>query len=78
MMKRCKTENDTKLQAEVDVQSGHAAIQRDFSKLKKWANEDLLEFRKGKCQILGAERNISMHQYRLGNAGKAACREKTG
>lgn len=78
MMNRCKSANGTKLQGAVDVQRGHAAIQRDFNKLKKWANKDLLELRKGKCQILGTERNNSMCQYRLGNTGKAAWREKTG
>lgn len=65
-MKRCKSANGIKLQGVVDMQSGRASIQRDFSKMKKWPSGDLLEFRKGKCQILGTERNNSMCQVRLG------------
>lgn len=63
-MNRCKSVNGTKLQGVVDVQS--ASIQKDFNRMKKWPSGDLLEFRKGKCQILGTERHNSMCQDRLG------------
>lgn len=52
------------------MQTGCAAIQRDFNKLKKWARGGVLEFRKGKCQILGTENNSSTSNTDWGMMGK--------
>jgi len=40
--------DDTKLRRVVDRPGGCAPIQRDFSRLKTWANENLMKFIQGK------------------------------
>lgn len=52
------------------MQTGRAAIQRDFNRLKKWARGGVPEFRKGKCQILGTENNNSTSNTDWGMMGK--------
>lgn len=63
----CKLAKDTKLEVQIDMQDICDAIQRDFDKLEKWDNRNLMELSKGKCKILHLERNNSINQYRLGN-----------
>ncbi|PKU31221.1 rna-directed dna polymerase from mobile element jockey-like [Limosa lapponica baueri] len=57
--------DETKLGGEADTPEGCAAIQRDFNRLEKWADENLLKFNK-KCKVLHLVRNNPMHQYMLG------------
>ncbi|GAB0203569.1 methylenetetrahydrofolate reductase [Grus japonensis] len=45
---------------------GHAAIQRNFNRLEKWANRNLMQFNKGKSKVLHLGRNNPRHQYMLG------------
>ncbi|GAB0186588.1 mitochondrial enolase superfamily member 1 [Grus japonensis] len=60
-----KFADDTKLGGMADTPEGHAAIQRDLNKLKKWADRNLMKF-KEKSKVLYLERNDLMHQYTLG------------
>jgi len=45
---------------------GCAALQKDLSKLEKWADRNLMQFSKGKCQILQAGRDKPRHQHMQG------------
>ena len=47
----------TKVGGMADIPEGHAAIQRDLNRLKKWANRNLKKFNKGKCKLLNRGRN---------------------
>lgn len=73
----CKSANDTKLEEEVDMKDSCAAIQRDFDVLEKWANRNLMEFSKGKCQILHLEKNNPISTDRGINDWKTTWQEKT-
>jgi len=44
---------------------GHAAIQRDLNRLEKWAERNLMNFNKGKFEVLHLGRTNPMHQYLL-------------
>ncbi|KAK4829110.1 hypothetical protein QYF61_002148 [Mycteria americana] len=46
----------TKLGGMADMPVGCAAIQRDFNRLEKWADKNLLKFNK-KCKVLHLGRN---------------------
>ncbi|KAK4806774.1 hypothetical protein QYF61_005570 [Mycteria americana] len=61
-----KFADDTKVGGMADMPEGHAAIQRDFDKLEKWADRNLMQFNKGKCKVLPLGRNNPMHRYMLG------------
>lgn len=45
----------TKLGEVVDVADGHAAFQKDFNRLEKWAEKKLMKFKKGEVQSSAAE-----------------------
>jgi len=59
-----KTAGGTKLEVEISMLKGMAAIQRDLDKLKKWADRNLLKFNESKCKILHQDWNNPMQQYR--------------
>jgi len=46
----------------------HAAIQRDQDRLEKWADRNLMKFKKEKCRHLHLARKNSRHQNVLGAA----------
>jgi len=58
--------DDTKLGAVVDTLGGCAAVQRDMDRLERWAERNLMNFKKGNGRALHLGRNNPMHQYRLG------------
>jgi len=57
--------DDTPPGAAAQMPEGHAATQRDFSRLGKRADRNLLKFDKGKDKVLHVGKNNSMHQYML-------------
>ncbi|GAB0182191.1 mitochondrial enolase superfamily member 1 [Grus japonensis] len=58
--------DDTKLGGVADRPEGHSVIQRDLSRLEKWADRNLTKFNKGKCKVLHLGRNNPRHKYMLG------------
>lgn len=52
-----KFASDTKLGEAFDAADGHAALQRDLSRLEKWADRKLMKFKKGKCKVLHLSRS---------------------
>ncbi|KAK4830155.1 hypothetical protein QYF61_008666 [Mycteria americana] len=44
---------------------GWSTIKRDLDRLEKWADRNLVEFSKGRCQVLPLGRNNPKHQYML-------------
>jgi len=68
-----KLAGDTKLGGVADTPEGQAAVQRDLTRLEKWANGDLMKLNKEKCKVLPLRRNNPGQQYLLGPPGwKAA------
>ncbi|TRZ08579.1 hypothetical protein HGM15179_018527 [Zosterops borbonicus] len=66
---RCLLSNftgDTKLGGVADTPEYCAVLQKDLSRLERWA-ENHLKFNKGKCRDLHLGKNNSMYQYRLRN-----------
>lgn len=61
-----KFADDTKLEGVVDTPEGHASIQSDLDRLKKWVGGNLMKFNKGKCKVLHLWKNNPMHEYMLG------------
>ena len=49
-----------------DTLENCAAIQQDQDRLLKRTERNLMRFSKGNCRVLNLERNICMHQYKLG------------
>jgi len=43
---------DAKLRGVANAPEGSAALQRDHNSLEKWANRNLINFRKEKCQVM--------------------------
>ena len=69
-----KFEDDTKLRGvwgatPLSTLEGRAAIQRNFSKLEKWANRNFMKFSKGKSEVLHLGKKNCQQQYRLGTYG---------
>lgn len=65
-MGQCANSNcahDSKLGGVTETPEGRAAIQRDFSKLEKWAN---MKFNKEKYEVLHLEKNNPLHQCMMG------------
>ena len=56
---------DTKLREVADTPDGCTAIQRDWDRLEKWADRNLMKFNKGKCEVLQLSKNNPMYQYQL-------------
>lgn len=54
---------DDKLGGVADTPESHAATQRDFGRLERWADRNLLQLSKDKCRVLHLRRNTSIHQY---------------
>ena len=52
---------------------GHAAIQKDFNRLEKWAHANPMKFNKAKCKVLHLGRGNLKHKYRL----SAECTESS-
>lgn len=50
-----------KLGGVADMPEGHAAIQRDLSRLEKWADSNLMKFNKEKFKVLHLGRSNAMH-----------------
>jgi len=63
-----KFAGDTKLGGVGDPPEGHAASQRDLSRLAKRAERNLMKFNKEKCKVLHLQRNNPRHQDMLGAA----------
>ncbi|PKU40804.1 rna-directed dna polymerase from mobile element jockey-like [Limosa lapponica baueri] len=59
-----KFTDDTKLGEVADTLEVRASIQRDLDRLEKWADRNLIEFNKGKCQVCPWG-GISPGQYTL-------------
>lgn len=61
-----KFTDDMKLGGVADSPEGPAAIQRDLNRLERWADKNLMEFSREKCNILQLIRNNPRYQYMLG------------
>lgn len=71
-----KFSGDTKLRGAIDRPDGCADIQRDLSRLGKWANENFIKFNRGKYKVLhqgGTTPDISAGWRQP--AGQQLCRE---
>lgn len=49
-----------------ETPKSRAAIQRDFGKLKKWANRNVMKFNKEKYEVLHLGKNDPLHQCMMG------------
>ena len=68
MKGRCllsKFTDGTKLGGVADTPGGCAALQKDLSRLERWA-ENCLRFNRGKCRVLPLGSNNPMDQHSLG------------
>ncbi|PKU43321.1 rna-directed dna polymerase from mobile element jockey-like [Limosa lapponica baueri] len=54
-----------KLGGVIDTPQDCAVIQKDLDKLEKWADRNLMQFNKGKCNVLQPGGNNPMHLYML-------------
>lgn len=72
-----KFPGDKVLEGVADTTDGWVAIQRDFSRLEKWADKNLRKFMRRECKVLNLGRNDSVEWYRQGGhlAGKQLGRE---
>lgn len=50
------------------MQQSSATIQREISRLEKWADRNIMKLNKGKYKVLRLKRNNSIHQYILGTS----------
>ncbi|KAK4820417.1 hypothetical protein QYF61_026253 [Mycteria americana] len=49
-----------------DLNDGAESLQSKLDRPEKWTDRNLMNFNKGKCNVLQERRNKPMHQYRLG------------
>lgn len=70
MMERIlsKFAQDTNVGGVVDAAESTATIQREISRLEKWADRNIMKLNKGKYKVLRLKRNNSIHQYILGTS----------
>ncbi|PKU37160.1 rna-directed dna polymerase from mobile element jockey-like [Limosa lapponica baueri] len=57
--------DDTKLGGVAYMPEGCSTVQRDFDRLEKWTDRNLMKFNKGKCKVLHLERNNPRHRNML-------------
>ena len=58
------------------TEEGRDAIQRDFDRLKRWAQVNLMRFNMAKCKVLHLGRRNPRHLYRLEGAVLESCSAK--
>jgi len=61
-----KFADETKLGGVAEMPESHAAIQKEFNRLEKWADRTIMKFNKENGQVLHLGKNNPLHQYRLG------------
>lgn len=59
-----KFAGDTRLCGEVNRLEGRDTIQRDFDRLDRWDNANLINFNKVKCKALHLDPGNARHSYR--------------
>lgn len=69
-----KLADNIKLGGMADTPDGHAALHRDFDRLKKWANRNVMKL--NKCKVLHLGRNNPDTSTYWGPASQRAALEK--
>lgn len=60
-----KFSSDTKLERVNESPKGHAVFQMHINRLEEWEDRNIINFSKGKCNVLHLGRNNYRHQYLL-------------
>lgn len=58
-----KVISGTELEGQADTPDGRVTTQRNTNRHEKGANRNLMNFSKGKCQVLHQGKNNPMHRY---------------